>query len=128
MRILITGITGLIGSHLADFLLDRPDIEVVGFKRWRSSDRNIRHLMGRVTFIEGDIEDPYAVASMIERARPDRIFHLAAQSYPAESWNAPATTLGANVLGTLHVLESARRLCPLARIHVAGSAAAYGLD
>ena len=127
MRVLITGITGLIGSHLADFLLRQSDVEVIGFKRWRSSEQNIRHLRGQVTFLEGDIEDPYAVASAIERAQPDRIFHLAAQSYPAESWNAPATTLQANVMGTLHVLEAARRLCPQARVHVAGSAAAYGL-
>ena len=127
MRVLITGITGLIGSHLADFLLERSDVEVWGFKRWRSSERNIQHLRGRVQFAEGDIEDPYSVAHTIERTRPDRIFHLAAQSYPAESWNAPATTLAANVMGTVHVLEAARRLCPDARIHVAGSAASYGL-
>ena len=127
MRVLVTGITGLIGSHLVDFLLAQPGIEVIGFKRWRSSDRNIRHLRGRITLLEGDIEDAYSVARAIEATKPDRIFHLAAQSYPAESWAAPVTTLEANVLGTLHVLEAARRLCPHARIHVAGSAAAYGL-
>jgi GDP-4-dehydro-6-deoxy-D-mannose reductase len=127
MRVLITGITGLIGSHLADYLLGLGSVEVVGFKRWRSREENIQHLRGRVTMLEGDIEDAYSVATAIERARPDRIFHLAAQSYPHESWGAPATTITANVLGTLHVLEAARRTVPEARIHVAGSAAAYGL-
>lgn len=126
MRVLITGLTGLVGSHLADYLLARGGIEVIGFKRWRSSDRNIRHLKGRVEILEGDIEDAFSVATAIERARPDRIFHLAAQSYPGESWGAPATTLNTNLLGTLNVLEAARRIVPEARLHIAGSAAAYG--
>lgn len=127
MRVLITGITGLVGSHLADYLLGLGEIEVVGFKRWRSPDGNIRQLDGRVRMIEGDIEDAFSVASAIEACRPERIFHLAAQSYPSESWGAPATTLRANLLGALNVLEAARRFTPDARIHLAGSAAAYGL-
>lgn len=127
MRVLITGITGLVGSHLADYLLGLGEVEVVGFKRWRSPEANIRQLDGRVRMLEGDIEDAFSVASAIETSCPDRIFHLAAQSYPGESWGAPATTLRANVLGTLNVLEAARRLTPGARIHLAGSAAAYGL-
>ncbi|CAA9240261.1 MAG: GDP-mannose 4,6-dehydratase [uncultured Chloroflexia bacterium] len=127
MRVLITGITGLIGSHLADHLIQHSEIEVYGFKRWRSSEANIRHLRPRVEMVEGDIEDAFSVATALERARPDRVFHLAAQSYPSESWQAPATTLQANVLGTLNVLEAARRIVPEARIHIAGSAAAYGL-
>ncbi len=126
MRVLITGITGLVGSHLADYLLVLRTIEVIGFKRWRSSDANIQHLRGRVLMLEGDIEDPFSVASAIERTRPDRIFHLAAQSYPSESWAAPAATMQANVMGTINVLEAARRIVPDARLHIAGSAAAYG--
>ena len=127
MRVLITGITGLIGSHLADFLLTQPGVEVSGFKRWRSPDANIRQLSGCVRMLEGDVEDPFSVAAAIEQVRPERIFHLAAQSYPSESWGAPATTLQANVLGTLNVLEAARRVVPEARIHLAGSASVYGL-
>jgi GDP-4-dehydro-6-deoxy-D-mannose reductase len=126
LRVLITGITGLIGSHLADYLLDLGGVEVAGFKRWRSSEANIRQLAGRAELIEGDMKDPYSVAAALERIRPDRIFHLAAQSYPSESWAAPVATLEVNVLGTLHLLEAARRIVPEARIHLAGSAAAYG--
>ena len=127
MRVLITGITGLIGSHLAGYLLGLDGVEVVGFKRWRSPKTNIRRLEGRVRMIEGDIEDAFSVAAAVEASRPDRIFHLAAQSYPSESWGAPATTIRANVLGTVNLLEAARQFAPAARIHVAGSAAAYGL-
>ena len=126
MRVLITGVTGLIGSHLADYLLRRGDVEVAGFKRWRSPDHNIRRLAGGLRILEGDVEDPFSVAGAIAAVQPDRIFHLAAQSYPSESWAAPAATLQPNIMGTLNVLEAARRIVPEARIHLAGSAAAYG--
>jgi GDP-4-dehydro-6-deoxy-D-mannose reductase len=126
VRVLITGITGPVGSFLADYLLTLPDVEVHGFKRWRSDPRPIEHLYGRVTFHEGDIEDPFSVAHAVRRASPDRIYHLAAQSYPSESWDAPITTMRTNVEGTLNVLEAARQHCPSARIHIAGSSAEYG--
>jgi GDP-4-dehydro-6-deoxy-D-mannose reductase len=127
MRVLITGITGLVGSHLADYLLSLGEIEVIGFKRWRADDRTIRHLRGRVRLIEGDIEDAFSVATAIEQVQPDRIYHLAAQSYPSESWAAPVTTLQANVTGTVHLLEAVRRFAPSAQVHIAGSSASYGL-
>lgn len=127
MRIFITGITGLIGSHLADYLITLPDVEVIGFKRWRADDRAIRHLGDRIRLIEGDIEDAFSIATALESARPDRIYHLAAQSYPSESWAAPVATLQANVIGTVNVLEAARRFAPESQIHIAGSAASYGL-
>lgn len=126
MRILITGITGPVGSALADYLLTLPDMELHGFKRWRSDPRPIEHLRGRMSFHEGDIEDPYAVAKAIRQAQPDRIYHLAAQSYPSESWDAPIHTMRTNVEGTINVLESARTHAPQCRIHIAGSSAEYG--
>lgn len=126
MRVFITGITGPVGSFLADYLLTLPEVEVHAFKRWRSDPRPIEHLRGRVTFHEGDIEDPFSVSKAIERARPDRIYHLAAQSYPSESWDAPITTMRVNVEGTINVLEAARLHCPAARIHIAGTSAEYG--
>ncbi|MBV9787758.1 MAG: GDP-mannose 4,6-dehydratase [Chloroflexi bacterium] len=126
MRVFITGITGPVGSFLADYLLTLPEVEVHAFKRWRSDPRPIEHLQGRVTFHEGDIEDPFSVSRAIERARPERIYHLAAQSYPSESWDAPIATMRVNVEGTINVLEAARLHCPSARIHIAGTSAEYG--
>src|SRR5919205_4378421 len=114
-RVLITGITGPVGSFLADYLLTLPDLEVHAFKRWRSDPRPIEHLYGRVVFHEGDIEDPFSVAHALQRAVPDRVYHLAAQSYPSESWDAPMTTFRVNVEGTVNVLEAVRRNCPDAR-------------
>jgi GDP-4-dehydro-6-deoxy-D-mannose reductase len=125
-RVLITGVTGPVGSFLADYLLTLPDVQVHAFKRWRSDPRPIQHLYGRVTFHEGDIEDPFAVAAAVRAAAPDRVYHLAAQSYPSESWGAPITTLRTNVEGTVNVLEALRAHAPQARVHIAGSSAEYG--
>lgn len=126
MRVFITGITGPVGSALADHLIEQPGIELHAFKRWRSDTRPIEHLFGRVTFHEGDIEDPYVMAYAVQQAAPERIFHLAAQSYPSASWSAPIATMRANVEGTINLLEAVRRYTPTARVHLAGSSAAYG--
>jgi GDP-4-dehydro-6-deoxy-D-mannose reductase len=125
-RVLITGVTGPVGSFLADYLLTLPEVEVHAFKRWRSDPRPIQQLYGRVTFHEGDIEDPFSVAAAVRAAAPDRVYHLAAQSYPSESWAAPVATLRPNVEGTVNVLEAVRAHAPQARVHIAGSSAEYG--
>lgn len=126
MRVFITGITGPVGSALADYLLTLPGLELHAFKRWRSDPRPIAHLIGRVVLHEGDIEDPFSVDRAVQQAAPERIYHLAAQSYPSESWDAPITTMRTNVEGTLNLLEAVRRHCPQARVHIAGTSAQYG--
>jgi GDP-4-dehydro-6-deoxy-D-mannose reductase len=126
MRVLITGITGLVGSHLADYLLTLDGVEVHGFKRWRSDDRPIAHLHGRVSLHEGDIEDAWAVGQLVRSLQPDRIYHLAAQSYPSESWDAPVATVNANIVGTVNLLEAVRHFSPASQMHIAGSSAQYG--
>lgn len=126
MRVFITGITGPVGSFLADYVLTLPNVEVHAFKRWRSDPRPIAHLHGRIVLHEGDIEDPFAIDRAVERAAPDRVYHLAAQSYPSASWDAPVTTMRVNVEGTINLLEAVRRHCPTARVHIAGSSAQYG--
>ncbi|NJP07902.1 MAG: GDP-mannose 4,6-dehydratase [Chloroflexaceae bacterium] len=126
MRVFITGVTGPVGSALADYLVTQPNLEVHAFKRWRSDTRPIDHLHGQLILHEGDIEDAFSVDHAIAQAAPDRIYHLAAQSYPSASWNAPAATLRTNIEGTVNVLEAVRRHCPQARIHLPGSAAEYG--
>jgi GDP-4-dehydro-6-deoxy-D-mannose reductase len=126
VRVFITGITGPVGSALADYLVTLPGVEVHAFKRWRSDTRPIAHLLGRITVHEGDIEDPYSVARAVERAAPERVYHLAAQSYPSESWDAPVVTMRTNVEGTINLLEAVRRYAPRARVHIAGTSAEYG--
>lgn len=129
--VLITGITGFVGSHLADFLLaERPEIKIIGLIRWRSPRENIRHIAGRITLEYGDMEDSASLTSILSVHRPDAIFHLAAQSYVDFSFRAPMATLAANVLGTCNLLEAVKTLKqtigydPI--IHICSSSEVYG--
>ncbi len=133
MRALITGITGMVGSHLADFLLAKTDWEVYGMCRWRSSLENVAHLLDRANrqdrlhFLYGDLRDYVSLQNVVEQAAPDYVFHLAAQSYPTASFTAPLDTLDTNILGTERLLEVLRRckgIDPV--IHVCASSEVYG--
>lgn len=132
-RALITGITGMVGSHLADFLLERTDWEIYGMCRWRSPLDNVAHLVpranrgDRLRFVYGDLRDYLSMLEAIEASRPDYVFHLAAQSYPSTSFGAPLDTYDTNIIGTARLLEALRRakgLDPL--IHVCASSEVYG--
>ena len=127
MRILITGITGFAGSHLADLALQQPETEVTGTMRWRSRTENIDHLLDRISLIDCDLRDATSVHQLIGDLDPDWIFHLAAQSYVPTSWNAPAETLTTNIVGELNLLEALRQTGNRARVQIAGSSEEYGL-
>ena len=109
-KVLITGITGFVGSHMADFLLKNKNIEVYGLKRWSSRMRNVHHLQDKVTFIDGDITDYTSVYECLKKVEPDVIIHLAAQSFVSPSWNIPAAGMTTNIHGTLNFLEAMRFL------------------
>ena len=117
----------MIGSHLADFLLKKNIAEVWGLKRFRSSTKNIEHLK-KLRLLNGDILDPSSMENAIKLSKPQIIFHLAAQSYPSESWQAPRITLETNILGTLNILEAAKKLKKPPKIFLACSSAEYGID
>ncbi len=132
-RALITGITGMVGSHLADFLLERTDWELYGLCRWRSPLDNVSHLLPqanrgeRVHFLYGDLRDYASLQTAVEESSPDFVFHLAAQSYPSTSFTAPFDTYDTNVTGTARLLEVLRRtksIDPV--IHVCASSEVYG--
>ncbi|MFH0847736.1 MAG: GDP-mannose 4,6-dehydratase [Chloroflexota bacterium] len=123
---LITGITGFVGSHMAEYLLEQG-LKVYGTLRWRSRTDNIEHIKDKIHLIEADIRDGHSCEQAVEEAKPDYIFHLASQSFVPMSWRAPADTMETNVIGTIHLFEATRRLAPEARIHVAGSSEEYGL-
>lgn len=113
-KALITGITGMVGSHLCDFLLENTDWDIYGVCRWRSPLENVEHLLDRVNkkdrvfFEYADLNDQVSLITVIQNVKPDYIFHLAAQSYPLTSFTAPVDTLNTNVLGTCRLLESVR--------------------
>ncbi len=127
MRILVTGITGFVGSYVADYLLERGDIEVFGAKRWSSRLRNIHHLLGKVELVDCEITDYTSVRTLLEKVRPDGILHFAAQSFVSPSWTSPRATFEVNVFGTLNFLEAMRHLGMKCRILIAGSAEEFGL-
>lgn len=127
-RALITGISGMAGSHLAEYLLTMPDMEVFGTIRWRSNLENITpETRAKVKLIECDLRDQTSTDHMIRNVQPDMIFHLAAQSYVPVSWNYPHETFTTNVLSQCNLFEAIRahRLDP--RVIVAGSSEEYGM-
>lgn len=127
MRVLITGITGFAGSHLAEYILaHHPDVEVFGTVRWRSRMENIAHLQDRVELCEADLKDMVSVQGCLAHVKPDRIFHLAAQSFVPTSWKCPAETFTTNISGQVNLFEAVRGLKLSPRIHVAGSSEEYG--
>ena len=128
MRALITGITGFAGSHLAEFILsNHPDVEVYGIMRWRSRTENIEAIEKRVQLVECDLRDATSVKTLLGRVRPDKIFHLAAQSYVPASWNAPGESLTTNIIGQLNIFEAVRELKIEPWIQIACSSEEYGL-
>ncbi|MFC1938072.1 GDP-mannose 4,6-dehydratase [Chloroflexota bacterium] len=125
-KTLITGITGFVGSHLSEYLLTQG-VEVYGTVRWRSKMENIEHIKDKLHLVEADLRDAFSMQQLIEKTKPDYIFHLAAQSFVPTSWHAPVETLGTNILGCVNLLEAARRSNNDTVIHVAGSSEEYGL-
>lgn len=123
----------MVGSHLADYLLEHTDWELVGLARWRSPLDNIEHHLDRVnqadrlSLVYGDLRDYLSIERAVSSSRPDFVFHLAAQSYPHTSFTAPLDTLETNIQGTAHVME-AIRLCdgidPV--VHVCASSEVFG--
>lgn len=127
MKVLITGITGFVGSHLADFLLSKHNVEVHGIERWRSKTENIEHIKSNLNLHECDIRDSSSVRKVIDEVRPDKIFHLAGQSFVPSSWSAPAETLTTNIIGELNIFEAVRDTLIKPVILIAGSSEEYGM-
>src|SRR5439155_15820235 len=126
MRVLITGITGFVGSHMAEYALSKG-AEVFGSNRWRSKTENIDHLRSKVSFIESDLRDLSSVRALLETSQPDYVVHLAAQSFVGVSLHAPAETLTTNILAQINVLEAIRGLKMSPRFLAVGSSEEYGL-
>lgn len=132
-KALITGITGMVGSHLADFLLENTEWDIYGACRWRSPLENVSHLLERVNrkdrlfFEYADLNDQVSLLTLMRKVKPDYIFHLAAQSYPQTSFDSPIDTLNTNILGTCRLLESTRATdgCDPV-IHVCASSEVFG--
>lgn len=137
IKALITGITGMVGSHLADYLLEHTDWDIYGVCRWRSPLDNVSHLLERANhhdrlyFEYADLNDEISLIRVVNSIKPDYVFHLAAQSYPLTSFTAPIDTLNTNVLGTCRLLEALRLAIDSDKsykpvIHVCASSEVFG--
>lgn len=131
-RALITGMTGMVGSHLADYLYAHTDWQIFGMIRWRSPLDNLQQLAGainsgeRVHLCYADLRDDTAIRHVMRDVRPDVVFHLAAQSFPRTSFESPLDTFETNVQGTARVLEALRDYAPTAVVHVCASSEVFG--
>lgn len=135
-KILITGITGQVGSQLADFVLENTSYDVVGMMRWQEPLDNIYHLTdrinrkNRISLHYADLNDFSALTRMIKAIRPEYISHLAAQSYPKTSFDIPIETLQTNIIGTANLLEAIRQQKEVDGydpvVHVCSSSEVYG--
>ena len=124
---LITGINGMDGSHLADFLLEKG-YKVYGVERRSSSKNrtNTEHLEGKVTFLQGDLTDQNSLLRCLKESNPDEVYNLAAQSFVGESWNTPEHTSEVTGLGVLRILEAIREFNPKIRFYQASSSEMFG--
>jgi GDPmannose 4,6-dehydratase len=135
--VLITGITGQVGSQLADYILENTEYDVIGMMRWQEPLDNIYHLTDRINKQDriwlhyADLNDAASLRNMIETLRPQYISHLAAQSYPKTSFDIPVETLQTNIIGTANLLEAIRQTGagltmynPV--VHVCSSSEVYG--
>jgi len=124
---LITGINGMDGSHLADFLLEK-NYKVYGVERRSSSKNrtNTQHLEGKITFLQGDLTDQNSLLRCLKESNPDEVYNLAAQSFVGESWNTPEHTSEVTGLGVLRILEAIREFNPKIKFYQASSSEMFG--
>ncbi len=133
MRVFVTGLTGQDGSYLSEILIEKG-CEVHGLiRRVATHSRGARlwrisHLLDskRLHLHEGSLDNPASISSLIQKLRPDQVYHLAAQSDVGASYEDPFTTMTTNVMGTQYVLEACRRYCPKSKIYFAGSSEQFG--
>lgn len=130
---LITGVTGMVGSHLVDFILEKTDWNIYGLLRWSSKLDNIEHNLNLVNknkrffLLYGDLNDHISIRSAIIESKPDYVFHLAAETFPKMSFVSPLKFYETNVKGTQILLEEIKnfkKINPI--IHICSSSEVFG--
>jgi len=132
-KILVTGGTGFVGSHILDALIHQRDIEnqkieIFASRRYHLSRRDkIAHLENKVNWIDCDLTEGIATTEMIRKLQPDEIFHMAAESFVSPSWLHPTRYMDVNYKGTVNILDAIKNYAPKCRILLPGSGEEYGL-
>lgn len=127
-RILVTGATGFVGSHMCDYLLKDKNNELFATKRWRSDLKNLSNSLKNKNFHleECELRDPFSVRQVLNKIEVDIVFHFAAQSFVGTSWGYPSVTINDNVAMQINILECARVLRKIPKIFIACTADGYG--
>ena len=128
---LITGVTGQDGAYLSQLLLEKGYTVIGVMRRSASSDvvgERLRYLgiLDRVTLVEGNLTDLGSLIRLVQAHKPDEVYHLAAQSFVATSWQQPTLTGLVTGLGTVTMLEAVRIARPEARFYQASSSEMFG--
>ena len=128
-RALITGITGMDGSHMADFLLGKG-YKVFGMERRSSTPRrdNTSHLenVENFEFVKGDLSDQNSIFRVLRETKPDEVYNLGSQSFVGESWHTPEQTGDITGLGALRVLEAIREYGENVKYYQASTSEMFG--
>ena len=130
MKILITGTTGFVGSHLAEYCLKQPRVKIYGIvlpHHLRDEAQRIRDIKDKIELLECDLTNRIEVVRGLEKSKPDKIFHLAAQSVVSTSWKFPEDTLINNIISELNIFEVVREMKLNPVIVIACSSEEYGL-
>lgn len=128
-KVIITGVTGQDGSHMADYLLANTDFQIFGAVRRLSvsNHKNISHISNpRFKLIDLDIADPESINTTIIKYKPDYFINLAANSFVGTSWEMPVNHMQTNCIGVLYQLEAIRKFAPNCRYYNAGSSEEFG--
>ena len=127
-RILVTGSTGFVGSHMVDFLLKNiKNINIYCTKRYHLSRLDkVKHFYNEVNWIDCDITDSVSVNKIIREIKPDKIFHFASESFVSPSWDHPNRYMSVNYNGTLNILDAIKNFSKNSKIIIPGSGEEYG--
>ena len=127
-KVLITGVNGFVGSHLAEYVIENNLGEVHGTVRGKTpSYVNIEKVRDKIGIMSCDLVDAFSTDNVIKEVQPDIVFHVAAQAFVPASWKSPSETMNSNVLGSLNLFEAIRRNDIDPRIQIACSSEEYGL-
>lgn len=126
-KVLITGITGFAGSHLADYLISKNNYEVAGTCLDKKTVSNLDSSKDNIALHELNLLDESATTKLIQDEKPDLLFHLAALTSPRSSFDNPKDTFINNVAAQINILEAVRKYSMNTKVLVVSSAEIYGL-
>lgn len=125
-KVLITGINGFAGSHLADLFVKEGKYEVYGLIKTNARLNFIKDILPQINLIDGDVTDAFSMKKVLTQVNPNMVYHLAALSWVGPSWDMPAAYMTVNAIGTINLLEAARKLDKIPKILVTCTPEEYG--